>query len=372
MTDMHSHRSKRINRRAVLVSGIVGAGLMCAPRIVRAQGARKIRLSLPWVAQGSTLYPQVAQQAGFWSKRGLDVDIARGYGSFAAVQAMATDKFDFAIAQFPPLVISVAKNLPVTTLAVANTTAGWAIGISEGSPIKKPQDLAGRTIAGTASATDYIILHEYFRRVGVDPASVKTVQVDSKILEQVLISRQVDAITAVISSSAPVFVSQKFPIRFLPYREVGLDAYGLSLTGRNDLIAKDPELVKNFTEGLIEGMELALTQPDEALKLFIKAVPEVELSSTGADFARIGLGTYQVMADSPTSRNVGLGHADPDALRDQIDLTIKYLADPGVRVPSVAEVYNPTFLGNRKLTSAQWDNVAKSAAAYWPLFKSTT
>jgi ABC-type nitrate/sulfonate/bicarbonate transport system substrate-binding protein len=66
---------KHINRRTVLSGGVATASLLFAPAILKAQGLRKVRLTLPWVAQGSTLYPQVAQQAGLWHKRGLDVDM---------------------------------------------------------------------------------------------------------------------------------------------------------------------------------------------------------------------------------------------------------------------------------------------------------
>lgn len=362
----------QLNRRKLLLSGLSGATLMAAPSVLRAQTLRKVRLTLPWVAQGSTLYPHVSQQAGFWSKRGLDVDIARGYGSFPALQALAAGQFDFAVTQIPPLIISIAEGLALTAVTINTYTVAWAIAVRGDSPIKSRKDLAGRTIAGTATATDYIILGEYLKRAGVDPATVKTVQLDNKIIDQSLIRGDVEAISSVIPSAAPIYVSQNVPVRFLPYRDVGLDAYGHALATRSDLIEKEPDLVAQVTDGLLEGIEFTLTQPEEALKLFVKAVPETELSSTGITFAKVGLGTYYVMADSALARNEGLGYGDPTSIKDQIDIIIKNLAKPNARTPSVAEVYNPKFIGEHKLSAEQWDGVAKAAAPYASFYQAAS
>jgi NitT/TauT family transport system substrate-binding protein len=356
-----------MTRRQMLAGA---AGSILAAPAVRAQSLRKVRLTLPWVAQGSTLYPQVARHNGYWQKRGLDVEIFRGYGSFAALQAVDAKQFDFAVSQLPSLILSVSKDMPVVSIAITSYTLGWGIAVPADSAIRKPADLSGRRIGGTVTASDYIFLPEYLRRAGVDIASVHLNQVDAKLLEQTLIRKDFDAISAVVASSAPVFISQGFPVRFLPYRDFGLDAYGHVLATRRDLIENEPQLCRDVTDGLLEAVVFALTNPDAALDAFVKVVPEIELSSTGREFAKLGLKLYCVLADAEPARKLGLGYADIDALGGQTALITSQLGGPGARVPAVSEIYNPAFLGQHSLTLAQWQEVVTIGAPYASLFRS--
>src|SRR3954447_5754593 len=50
------------------------------------QGTTNLKMTLPWLPQGSQLFAFVARNRGFWKARGLNVDIARGFGSGAAIQ----------------------------------------------------------------------------------------------------------------------------------------------------------------------------------------------------------------------------------------------------------------------------------------------
>src|SRR3978361_2300006 len=74
------------SRRAILAATALGAPFLLSTRL-RAAPTRKVRLTLPWVAEDSNAYAFVAKANGYWSDAGLDVEISRGYGSVAAAQA---------------------------------------------------------------------------------------------------------------------------------------------------------------------------------------------------------------------------------------------------------------------------------------------
>src|SRR3984957_21358045 len=84
-------------RRFLALAGAGVLGRLTAPRLVYAQNKRAIKFTLPWVAEGSTLYTYVAKGMGFWDRHGLDVDIARGSGSIASAQAIGDGRFDFGL-----------------------------------------------------------------------------------------------------------------------------------------------------------------------------------------------------------------------------------------------------------------------------------
>jgi NitT/TauT family transport system substrate-binding protein len=45
-----------------------------------AAAAETINLTLPWIPEGEVAFMYAARKQGFWSKRGLDVTITRGFG----------------------------------------------------------------------------------------------------------------------------------------------------------------------------------------------------------------------------------------------------------------------------------------------------
>ena len=59
----------------------------------------KVRYTLSWLPTGQYAFIYLARQLGFFSKRGIDLDISRGFGLLAAIQAVSTGQFDIGGAQ---------------------------------------------------------------------------------------------------------------------------------------------------------------------------------------------------------------------------------------------------------------------------------
>ncbi|WP_028604180.1 ABC transporter substrate-binding protein [Ottowia thiooxydans] len=364
MTDPNAFSAQTtssIRRNLVKILAVTAAST-ALPSFAQPRTLRKVRIGLPYVPQGSTLYPQVAQQTDIWRKRGLDVELFSHKGSFPALQGVASDKLDFAISQFPSLVLSVAKGLPLRGVAITSYTNGWAVGLRDDSPIRKPSDLSGRTVGRTLTTSDSIFLPEYLRRSGVDPESIKSVNFDNST--HAVINKLAEANSTVIGSSAPVYLSQGIKPRYLPYGAVGLETYGHVLVTKNAILESDPELVRNITEGLLEAIKVALTEPDKALDLFFKAAPEVRLSSTGPEFAKIGLGLYQHIGNAEPARQTGLGTAEPNALKEYTELIVKFLGEPNTAAPPISQVFDLRYTGKTALNSQQWAAARERAKPY--------
>jgi len=75
-----------ISRRGVLAGAAAGALLLPRPGIAQPAPSNS---PLPWLAQGSFAYVYVARAKGIMKARGIDFDIARGFGSMASAQAVA-------------------------------------------------------------------------------------------------------------------------------------------------------------------------------------------------------------------------------------------------------------------------------------------
>lgn len=353
-----------LNRRTLLGAGTAALAGVAMPTVLRAQGLRKVTFTLAFIPQGSSLYTNVAQAKGFWRKRGLDVEIASNQGSLASAQAVGTGRFQFGLVQIPTVILNVAKGLPIVAVGLPSYRVGTGLLMLRSSDIKKPGQLEGRKLgfAGGHGAT--ILFPLYCKRMGIDEKSIQGTQIDQKVLDAALEQQRVDAITVVATSNMPVFLSKNVPVRYFGFDEVGLDLYGLSLVTQKEIAEKDPELVQAVVDGLFEGVAYSLTNPDESLDIFIKAVPELALTANGKEYSRYGFGMYAVTALAEEARRLGLGAIDAKKLDGQIDLVTEYMAPAGTSRPETAAVFNPAFAGRIKLSDAQWASANAFASPF--------
>ena len=118
--------------------------------------------------------------AWIFQQRGIDLDIARGYGSMAAIQAVSTGQFEMGGAQTGANLLSIMKGLDLRLLGTQGYDATLGVVALEKGPVKTPKDLEGRKIGVSAAGGDTPFLPAYCRLVGVDFGKVTVVQLDSK------------------------------------------------------------------------------------------------------------------------------------------------------------------------------------------------
>ena len=76
----------------------------------------KVRYTLSWLPTGQYAFIYSARQLGYFKNRGIDLEIARGYGSMAAIQAVSTGQFDMGGAQTGATLLSIIKGLDLRIL----------------------------------------------------------------------------------------------------------------------------------------------------------------------------------------------------------------------------------------------------------------
>ena len=351
---------RALSRRSFLARSAAGAALLPMPALAE---PRTVKFTLSWLAQGSFVYVYVAR-AKMMKARGIDFTIARGFGSMASAQAIATGQFDFGIVAAPNLILSVAKDLPLIALATCDYDATMGVGVLEDSPVKKPQDLAGKKIASVPTSGEFPFFPAYAEKVGLDPKSIEFVHVDNKVLERVLMEKQVDAITSFALGSASAMLSKGVPSRWMLYSAAGIRNDGQTISTQKKTLESDPALCEAVTDGLLEALAYTLTNPQEALDLFQREVPEMALNPSAKEFARIGLGMWQHGVDRPEAQAHGLGWSDPAGYAATSDLVMHYLMPPGAKRPDPETVFTNRFAGKVKLAAPEWASVRARVAEF--------
>src|SRR5437762_2282060 len=178
------------SRWAVVTTAAGGSILAGRPGRAVAQPLTKVRFTLPWVAEGSLIHTFIARNRGFWKKRGLDVDIARGYGSLAATQALAGGQFDVGQAVTSVIVLQNIKGLPLTTIGVLGYKTTMGVGVLDDSPIRTPKDLEGKTVGWTPTSGEVPFFPVFARLAGVDQDKIKFVNMNIDVRYRAFVAKE--------------------------------------------------------------------------------------------------------------------------------------------------------------------------------------
>ena len=370
-------KGKRVNQakpstRRSFLAGTTGLGLILAtgtaPAFIREAGAskhRKVSFMLPWLFVGGHSFEFAAQKL-YWPKRGLDVSIARGYGSGAATKAVSAGQAMFGEASAGVVVLGVSKGLDVVNIGAKLQRSPIAISCRADSGIKTPKDLEKGHIVQAANSGDTVMFDGFTRAAGIDGSKVKRTMVHpSKLLSTVLSGRADCQGAYYVSNSATLELKQPGSVHFL-YADYGMQTLDLGLITGGDMIKNDPELVQLVVDGAMEGLKLQLLEPEKALDIMIAARPE--LKTRPKKLLLTHAGNTNALSIGPAVEKNGLGWMDEADQTKTRNVVVKYM--PVKNVPPIEQLFTNRFAGNIKLTAAEWAKAKELAAPFDPSKKS--
>jgi NitT/TauT family transport system substrate-binding protein len=293
------------------------------------------------------------------------LDISRGFGSLAAIQAVSTGQFDIGGAQTGAILLSVIKGGSLRLPATQGYDATLGILVPKKNPIRTPKDLEGKKVGVTPTSADTPFLPAYCHLAGVDFDKLKIVQLDSKILEQSAMSGVVDAILVTGLSSIPNFVSENIPFRMLPYSHVGLQFYWQNTIVTSSYMEKNKELVDNVVQGILEGIKFMLLNPQEAMERHLKEHQELAIGKNGKLYVELGMGMTSAIMSAPESIEHGLGYTDFADIDKQASFVKQYAAAATDREPPKADTFCSNDNANKvTLTASEWEQVRARTRKY--------
>ncbi|MFQ5913390.1 MAG: ABC transporter substrate-binding protein [Nitrospinota bacterium] len=356
-----------VTRRSFL-KGIGGLSVVLAagtaPAFIREAGAskpRKVSFMLPWLFVGGHAFEFAARKI-YWKKRGLDVSIARGYGSGAATKTVSAGKAMFAEASPNVMVTGVAKGLDVVVIAAKIQKSPIAISCRKELGIRKPKDLEGHHLVQWVASGDAVIWPGFVRATGIDASKVQVTNVHPSKLISTILNKQADCTGTYYVSNAPALALRTPAVHFL-YADYGLQSLGPALMARSDTIKKEPKLVQDIVDGAMEGLKLQLLEPEKAMDIYIEAKPE--LKTKPRELLMTQLGNTNVLCFGQAVEKNGLGWMDPKDQKRTRDVVIKYMK-PEKPPPPIEKLFTNRFAGNVKMTPAEWAKAKTWAAPYDP------
>jgi NitT/TauT family transport system substrate-binding protein len=215
---------------------------------------------------------EVGQEIKTWEAEGLDVTAIQLSTDARIQEALASQSIAFGLTSGPSMGYRV-KGAPATTIAaLAGAPLNIFISVPAEGKIETVDDLKGKTVGVTsaASLTDWLV-RELARQKGWGSDGIKTVALGAQRAR--LAAMKNGDIDALITASGPAFELQdqhqaKILVAFGDYVR---DFHTHVLTARDDLIAKDPQLVERFLRGWFKTVAYMKTHKDVVVRVAAKS-----------------------------------------------------------------------------------------------------
>ena len=271
-----------MTRRLPLVLLVLAAVLLaaCGERkepTAAAPPQQRLRLMLDYFPNADHAGIYAAKDSGAFSRAGLDVQIQTPSDPAAPLKLLAAGKVDLAISYEPELLLARDKGLQLVAIGALVQKPLTAI-ISIGKhAIADPKDLKGKTVGTAGIPYQSAYLKAILARAGVDPSSVKEVNVGFNLVPAMK-TKKVDATLGAFWNYEGVQLRlDKERPKIIRMENVGVPTYQeLVIVARRQDLGKGGERVRRFVRALGQGQAALRSNPAAGVEPLLKANPDLQ------------------------------------------------------------------------------------------------
>jgi two-component system, sensor histidine kinase and response regulator len=202
-----------------------------------------------------------AQEQGYYRNAGLEVEILPARPGEDPVRQVIEGKAELGVGS-TELLLMREQEIPVVVLAVIFQHSPLALMALKHEGIQTIHDLAGQKVMIEPGSAE---LHAYLRREGISADNFTLLPHTFDV--QALLSGAVDAMSVYVTDEP--FALKQAGREYLLYspRAVGIDFYGDNLFTTENLLRRQPELVRRFREASLKGWDYAMQHQEEVARL---------------------------------------------------------------------------------------------------------
>jgi NitT/TauT family transport system substrate-binding protein len=267
-----------------------------------------VRVAALPIAETGALWAAIDK--GIFKDHGLDIEVVPAQGGANAIPALLSGDIQFAIGQpFGPIRAD-AQNLGVTIIgnyanSLAKGTDVNAVVVGAGSGIKRPADLAGKTVSvNTVGAAGDLTIRKAVQDDGGDPSTIKFVEVAFPDVPAQLQAGTMDAAWAPDPFRGMVLGSGGASV-MAPYQATIPGLTVLTNITTQKLLDEKPDLVKSYSTAMTEALDWASSHEKEVraaiathLKIPAKAAEGITLPTFTWDLSDAGIKDLGALAVS--------------------------------------------------------------------------
>ena len=301
---------------------------------------RKITFTLDFIALGRHAPWYVPIAKGYYKAEGLDVTVVPSKGTADAIRAVQTDIAQIGFIDVPSLVAAGGSASTIKMVAVNYQKPPYCVfSLNPGANVTTPKDMVGLEF-GSSTASFVWKIHQAFMKMhGLDPSTLRVVNIDGSARVPMLAARKVQAIDLFVMSEPGIrrAVKDAEP-KCLLLGDHGLDIYANGIGVTEEFLQKNPGVVRGFVRAALRGWKDALANPHEAAKIqlqYVKALnPEIIVEE---------LAIVRRLAVVPDTEKNGLGAMNREKMGRTVDFINNNVEVSGRKL-TVDDIYRDGYL----------------------------
>ena len=217
-----------------------------------------------------------ARARGCYEDRGIDLRVQSPGESTDAPKLLGAGKVEFAILDVHDLGIARERGIDLVGVAPIVQRPLASILARADGPVRRPRDLAGRSVGVTGQPSDDPIVDSEVEADGGDPGRAKRVTIGFTAVPS-LAAGKVDAATGFWNAEGVALRRQGVPVRIFKVDEFGAPPYPeLVLTTSRKTFEDDPDLVAAVVAATRRGYAFPQNHPDAALDHLLAPDPSLD------------------------------------------------------------------------------------------------
>ncbi len=296
---------------------IVAAALV--PADGKAEDKVPVNFVLNWIAGGDHAPYYYALQEGWYADAGLAVNIEQGKGSSMAAQRTGIGESDIGLADLGTALV--AKGKGADFVAVMNIYANSPYGMYwlKSSGIKGIEDFAGKKIGNPPWDAARAMWPALAKAVGLDPKSVKWVNVQPNAKLAGLKAGSIDVTTSFYNIHHIFQRQLGDDMGFFAWKEYGINPYGNSIIVHNGFLAENRDAVGRFVSVTQRAFASCVMTPAPCIEALVTANTGLKKDNELENWRLV----VELMTDE-TAKTKGLGYFDEERLKSDYELVVTY------------------------------------------------
>lgn len=305
-------------RKALTLAAL--AGLFASPALAN----EKFTFALNWFPVGDHAAYWVALDKGYFADRGLDVTLENSKGSGDSIAKVDSGRADAGLADSAVVIASHARGTTIKVVGMVFDKTPLNVFSSKEKPITSPKELEGKTLGAPPGDGQRQVWPAFAKANDIDESKVTWVNIEPTAKIAALAEKRVDAVadytTGLPLYEKPMGVGN---VVMMPWSSFGFDMYSMSIMASDKTMKERPEVLKKFLEAAYMGWHDVMKDPEAALEIFKKRVPEIDVDLIRANM-KLGL---DLMATQRYKDN-GIGWMDEKKMCSSVDLVNTYMGLP--------------------------------------------
>jgi NitT/TauT family transport system substrate-binding protein len=252
--------------------------VLAVPLFAQAQSLEKVSLRLDWVASGYHAIWYLAVDRGLFKAEGIDLEVLEGRGSAVVAQTVGNGSVMFGTSDTGSVMALASQGLPIKVVGGYLRQSPFALIFPKKNNWNSYADLAraNNPRIGMAPGSGAAILLPAVLKAANLEGKVQLISMEPAAKPTALLEGKVDAIESFDFLQVPLLEANGMPSATLPFALAGINVPGLSLITSNDMIKKNPALVRKMVGLMQKTIELGRKEPDAAIDALLKRAPTLK------------------------------------------------------------------------------------------------